>query len=153
MFGRKTWNTGCVLVSFFMPFFLGLYESTFRDVAGDKDLTFFAPELASAGLALLLPCFIVGPEIEAQGNREMWLAGQLARWEDIVLLLALIWFVVGGLLWAVSLDYAIKGSYPSLWPAWSFGATLAGTLGAIGSQTLVFYAVAMLLAIGKLAKP
>lgn len=153
MVGRKTWNTGCVVVSFLMPFFLGLYESTFRDVAGDKDLKFLAPELASAGLALLLPCLIVRPVVEIQSNREQWLAVKIANWEDIILLLALIWLVVGGLLWVVCLDYAIKGSYPSLWPAWGFGATLAGTLGAIGSQALVFYVVAMLLAIGKLAKP
>ena len=58
---RFLWNLGAVVFSVFgMPTALFYFESAIRVTSGDVDLKFLPPELASAGLALLLVCFPIG---------------------------------------------------------------------------------------------
>jgi hypothetical protein len=147
---RKLWNIGSVALSLLLPFLLGAYESAIRGAGGDNDLKFFPAALASAGLGLLLPCFPMGPP-PASGLAPA--AARAARrdynWNAWVLVLAVLLFVAGGLLWAVALGYSIKGTYPAWWPAWSFDKAL----GEVGSEALVYYVLTMVLAICKLVKP
>jgi hypothetical protein len=149
---RIFWNGGSALCSIGLPLSLIWYELSLRGILGQHiDLKFIPPALASAGLGLLFPCFLIGRKPQPGTTPEAVQEVEDYNWSAVVLLLATAWFVVGGVLWWVALGYSIKGTYPALWPAWSFR-SFNPDFGVAGSQTLVYYCVAMILAVVKLAK-
>ncbi|WP_321791761.1 hypothetical protein [Caballeronia sp. J97] len=148
---RRVWNFGSLSLGFIFPFIVGVFESTLRGAAGDNDPQFFPPALAGAGLAALLPCLIIGPrpaEVaegeSAEAARKRW----DYNWNAWVLVLAFIWFGVGTLLWAVILVHSIKGTFPVWWPELQFNPKV----GVSGSETLLFYVLAILLVVLKLER-
>ena len=150
---RIFWNIGSALASIALPFALIWYELYLRGIMGQHlDLKFIPPALASAGLGLLFPCFLIGRRPQPGTTPEAVQECEDYNWNATLLILATIWFVLGAVLWWIALGYSIKGTFPALWPEWSFG-LLGPDLGVAGSQTLVFYGVAMLLAVLKLVKP
>ncbi|MFX1689830.1 hypothetical protein PWR05_35815 [Paraburkholderia sp. A2RI-6] len=75
-----------------------------------------------------------------------------------VLMAAALWFIVGRRTWVVVLGHIIKGMYPWLWPEFELPPiTVAGNtllrISVTGTETLVFYFLAVVLAIAKLRKP
>jgi hypothetical protein len=70
----------------------------------------------------------------------------------------MVWFAVNCLTRIVVLGHTIKGMYPWWWPVFEFPRiTVAGKtvpmLSVAGTETLVFYVLAVVLAIAKLRKP
>ncbi|WP_321935202.1 hypothetical protein [Paraburkholderia sp. J8-2] len=144
---RKVWNIVSIALGFALPCLLGAYEASLRTMAGEPDLRFFPPSLASAGLALLLPCFPIDSRPEPGTTREALLAARLYNWNACVLVVAGAWFLLGALLWVVVLSFSIKGTYPTWWPEWSLGERL----GPAGTQSVLYYVIAVVLVICKLA--
>ncbi|KXU89795.1 hypothetical protein CI15_06300 [Paraburkholderia monticola] len=149
---RFIWNLGAIIFSVVgLPIVLFFWESAIRVTNCDTDLKFLPPELASAGLALLLVCFPIGEKPESGTTPEARRACREYNWNATLLILAVFWFAVGSIFWVAAFGYSIKGTYPAFWLKWSFGGYFK-ELGAMGTDAILFYCAAGVLASGKMAK-
>lgn len=139
---RKLWNLGSAFLVLLLPVILGGGEAYFRGVVGIPDLRFFPAALVAAGLGFLVPCFPIGPRPLAAATSDDYV------WHAWILVIAVLLFFIGLVVWLGILPYSVKGVYLPWWPQWQFNKQY----GAAGSQALSYYISATAVAAVKMVR-